>query len=256
MTESVSLERQDLVATITFSSPPYNYASANLIGQIADALDAVDADDGLRCTVLTSPGSVFCAGANLASDELDGAAGMEQILSLYGQAERLFRRRKPMVAAIHGAAVGAGLGLALAADFRVATSKARFSANFVRLGFHPGFALTFTLPRLIGQQKAARMMLTAERVKAETALEWGLIDALVDQDDLAAEARRLAWNVAGNAPLALTAVRASLLSAQGDEVAAAMKHEAGQQAALRATDDYREGVAAVFERRDPIFHGR
>lgn len=256
MAALVEINRTDFVAEVQFSNPPYHFVSPELIGAIADALDAIDQDDRIRCTILSSTGNVFCAGANLASEEFGGAEAMAQIAGLYAQAERLFRRRKPMIAAVQGAAVGAGLGLALAADFRVAAPRARFSANFVRLGFHPGFGLTCTLPRLLGIQHASRMMLTAERIRPETALQWGLVDLLAGESELMAEAHRFASSIAGNAPLALDSVRASLMASLADEVAAAMRREHAKQAALHKTEDYREGVASVFERRDPTFVGR
>jgi enoyl-CoA hydratase/carnithine racemase len=255
MHPSVTITRRGPVAEIVFANPPHNYANPELLGLIADALDAIDADDTLRCSVLASEGKSFCAGADLAGDEsIVAADGMAAIGALYVQAERLLRRRKPLVAAIQGAAIGAGLGLALVADFRVAGPAARFSSNFVRLGFHPGFGLTFTLPRLIGVQRAAWMSLSAERVKPDAALTWGLADRLAD--DARVGALAMAQEIAANAPLALIAVRATLSASLADGAVAAMRHEHAQQTALKQTADYAEGVASVFERRDANFLGR
>ncbi len=160
MTIEVTATVQGHVGEIRFAKPPYNYACPDLLRRIADQIDAMDADPAVRCILLSADGKSFCAGADLAGDKSIAASdGMDSITLLYQQALRLFRRKKPMVAAIQGAAIGAGLGLALSADFRVASPSARFSANFVRLGFHPGFALTHTLPRLVGPQKAAWLML-------------------------------------------------------------------------------------------------
>jgi enoyl-CoA hydratase/carnithine racemase len=146
--------------------------------------------------------------------------------------------------------------LARAADFRVAAPEARFSANFVRLGFHPGFGLTHSLPTLIGQQRAKWMSLSAERVKPDVALAWGLVDRLARADGLREEAHKMAADIAGNAPLALLAVRKTLVGHYADEMEAAMRHEHAQQTALKLTEDYQEGVASVFERRDAHFTGR
>ncbi len=257
MTALVTLTCNHHVADIRFSRPPHNFASPELIGKIADALDEVEANPEIRCSVLSSEGKSFCAGADLAGDaDMVGNAGMDSIASLYVQAERIFRRKKPMVVAVQGAAVGAGLGLALTGDFRVAGPGARFSANFVRLGFHPGFGLTFTIPRLIGIQHATHMMLTAERVKPETALQWGLVDRLAEDGAVLDAAHALAAEIAENAPLALLAVRATLVGAYADQIVAAMRHEHIEQTALKATADYQEGVASVFERRDARFLGR
>jgi enoyl-CoA hydratase/carnithine racemase len=244
------------VAEVRFSKPPFNYACPDLLEQIADALDAIDADPEIRCSVLSAEGKAFCAGADLAGDEaIAGNDGMAAIGRLYVQAERLFRRRKPMVAAIHGAAIGAGLGLSLAADFRVAGPGARFSSNFVRLGFHPGFGLTHTLARVVGIQKANWLMLSAERMKPDDALACGLADRL-SGEDCAGAARAMAGEIVANAPLALIAVRRTMVGGLADAAVAAMRHEHAEQTALWTTADYAEGVASVFERRDAHFTGR
>jgi enoyl-CoA hydratase/carnithine racemase len=257
MSASVTITRHGAVAEIVFANPPYNYANPKLLAQIADALDTVDADAHLRCAVLASEGKSFCAGADLAGDEsIVGADGMGAIGALYGEAERLMRRKKPLVAAVQGAAIGAGLGLALAADFRVAGPCARFSSNFVRLGFHPGFGITYTLSRLIGSQRASWMCLSAERVKPEAALAWGLVDRLAWSTDARAEALEMAQEIAANAPLALLAVRTTLTEGFADNAVAAMRHEHAQQTLLKDTADYAEGVASVFERREANFVGR
>jgi enoyl-CoA hydratase/carnithine racemase len=257
MSSKVEIRRRGHVAEIVFSRPPNNFASSTLLAEIADAVALCDDNDEVRCTVLSSEGRSFCAGADLAGDEdVTGGEGMATIGQFYVQAERLFRRRKPMVAAVQGAAIGAGLGLALAADFRVASPAARFSANFVRLGFHPGFAITCTLPRLIGETRAGWMMLSAERTKAEQAREWGLVDRLADADALIDEAHAMAAEIAVNAPLALLAVRATWIGDMADRAAAAMRREHAEQTALKSTQDYAEGVASVFERREANFVGR
>ncbi len=257
MSITVTTQHRAHVAEIRFARPPLNFACPELLSQIADALDAIDADSQMRCSVLAADGSTFCAGADLAGDTtLTGGGGMDTVGDLYVQAQRIFRRAKPMVAAVHGAAIGAGLGLALAADFRVAAPAARFAANFTALGFHPGFGLTHTLPRLIGEQRAGWMMLSSERIKPETALAWGLADRLADSDTVAQEAHHMAAEIATTGPLAVLAVRRTWLAGLADDVACAMAHEHARQSELRATADYAEGVAAVFERRPANFTGR
>jgi len=178
------------------------------------------------------------------------------VIRLYEMAWRLFRSNTPVVAAVQGAAVGAGLGLALAADFRVAAPEARFTANFVKLGFHPGFGLTHTLPRLVGAQRAELMFLTGRRLKAEEALAWGLVDEVVPAEELRAAALRLAQEIAENAPLALTATRGTLRAGLAEAVRAATLREHYEQSGLRLTEDYAEGLRAVAERRAGNFVGR
>ena len=180
---------------------------------------------------------------------------MEGARLLYVEAMRLFNTRKPLISAIQGAAVGAGLGLALVADFRVAAPEARFSANFVKLGFHPGFAITHTLPRLVGQQRAALMCLTGRRVKGEDALAWGLIDLIAPLDRLQNSAVELAQEIAENAPLAVVATRATLRADSLYALEARIGRELQEQSALRLTADFEEGVRSVKERRPGQFIG-
>lgn len=254
--KEIEVEREGFVATITLDRPPNNHVSVELMKALADEMERLDNDNGVRAIVLATAGRVFCAGADLASPGGVGADGMDTISPLYDQAVRLFSIEKPIIAAVQGAAVGAGLGLALVADFRVAAPEARFSANFVKLGFHPGFGLTHTLPRLIGEQRANLMFLTARRVKAEEGLAWGLVDEIVPLDGLVAAAQTLAAEIAANAPLAVVATRKTIRSDLAAAVRAQTNIEFEQQAILRATDDFKEGVLSVNERRPGVFQGR
>ncbi len=244
------------VATIEIRRPPHNFFDYALIRQIADAMETVDAAPGLRCAVLCAQGKSFCAGAQFSSDGTSssqrGAGGGEH---LYIEAVRLFSIRTPIVGAIQGAAIGGGLGLALVPDFRVAAPEARFAANFTRLGFHPGFGLTHTLPALVGQQRAALMFYTSRRIRGEEAAEWGLADLLVPLAELRGAAQALAAEIAENSPLGVVETRATMRRGLADRVRAATDHELAVQTRLRETEDFREGVRAVAERRVPNFRG-
>lgn len=256
MNEQVGVEVQAHVARLTFGNAPNNFATVALIGRIADALEALDADPQVRAVVLVAEGKAFCAGADLVSPNGFGAQSDDPLREFYDQVLRLYATRKPIVAAVQGAAIGAGLGLAVAADFRIATPEARFSANFTRLGFHPGFGLTHTLPRLIGAQRAAEMFLSAERYKAEVVAPWGLIDRIVNADELIASAVAWAEVIAANAPLALLATRDTMREGLVDAVRAAIVREHGEQLKLKDTEDFAEGVRAMSERRVGKFKGR
>src|SRR5258708_28630548 len=170
----------DYVATVEIHRPPHNFFDDVLIRNIADAFEALDKDDKCRALLLAAEGKSFCAGANFQSRPETNPLNQSQTASgsnpLYLEAVRLFRATKPVVAAIQGAAIGGGLGLALVADFRVAAPEARFAGNFVKIGIHPGFGLTLTLPRLIGVQKASLLMYTGRRLNGEQALAYGLVD--------------------------------------------------------------------------------
>ncbi|HEY0106893.1 MAG TPA: enoyl-CoA hydratase/isomerase family protein [Rhizomicrobium sp.] len=250
----IAVARDGHVATLTIDRPPHNHVTVELMRDLADALDHIDAERELRASVLTSAGKSFCAGADLVSPSgIANPNAKEGINALYVEAVRLFSVRKPIVAAVQGAAVGAGLGLALVADFRVAAPEARFSANFVKLGFHPGFGITHTLPRIVGEQRAALMCLTGRRIKGEDALAWGLVDALAPLDRLREAAHQLAQELAEAAPLAVQATRATLRRELAERVKAQTDREFIEQSVLRKTDDFAEGVRAVAERRPGRF---
>ncbi len=251
----ISFRRDDHVALLEIDRPPHNFVSVEMMRDLADALEAIDGERDLRATVLASAGKAFCAGADLASPTGVGGEGMAGINPLYVEAVRLFSTRKPIVAAVQGAAVGAGLGLALVADFRVAAPEARFAANFVKLGFHPGFGITHTLPRVVGVQRGALMCLTGRRIKAEEALGWGLIDQMVPLDELRDAALALAREIAEAAPLAVESTRATLRAGLAAAVKAQTDLELIEQTRLRQTSDFAEGVRSVNERRPGVFVG-
>jgi enoyl-CoA hydratase/carnithine racemase len=244
------------VAVVTLDRPPHNFVSVEFMSELADAMEAADASADVRAIVLQSEGRTFSGGADFASPTDKVASGMAGVNALYDQAVRLFSVATPIVAAVQGSAVGAGLGLALVADFRVAAPEARFAANFVKLSFHPGFGLTHTLPRLVGQQRAALMFLTGRRIKAEEGLGWGLVDQVVPADELRGAALALAKEIAENAPLAVAATRKTLRAQLAADVRAQTDIEHKEQAILRATEDFAEGVRSVAERRPGNFAGR
>jgi len=243
----------DHVATLEFSRPPHNHFSLGLINQLANACEELAAGD-CRAIVLCSTGRVFCAGADFAAGpELSSGDGVQH---LYDAAARLFRQPLPIVAAVQGAAVGGGLGVAMAADFRVASPHARFAANFALLGIHQGFALTVTLPAAVGQQAALEMLYTGRRVTGEEAVTLGLADQLADPADLRAQAHALAARIAAAAPLAVRSIRQTMRGPLAEQAVAAMKRERAEQDRLMQTSDWREGLAAVAGRRSARFTGR
>src|SRR5882724_1208379 len=258
----IGVDIAGFVGTVEIRRPPNNFFDLSLINQIADAFEELDATDRCRAVVLAAQGKSFCAGANFGDGSTLDKSGQRPgeasspVSHLYMQAVRLFRSKKPIIGAIHGAAVGGGLGLAMVPDFRVTCPEARFVANFTRLGFHPGFGLTETLPAVIGQQKAAVMFYTGRRVGGEEALAMGLADVLVPQDQVRAAAQKLAAEIAESAPLAIVATRLTLRRGLADRVEAATEHEVKEQTQLRQTDDFKEGVKAMAERRAPSFAGR
>jgi enoyl-CoA hydratase/carnithine racemase len=249
--DSITVTIDGHVATVEIHRPPHNWFDLDVITTLADRVLALDDEVDCRALVLCSEGKNFCAGANLGETDV-----VENTSALYGEAVRLFSNRKPIVAAVQGAAVGGGLGLALSADFRVASPETRFSCNFSRLGFHPGFGISVTLPAVIGAQRALELMYTSRDVRGEEALALGLADRVVPASELRTAAHAFAEEIASAGPLALLAIRDTMRGDLAARVRAATALERERQEALRVTEDFREGVQAMAERRTPEFTGR
>lgn len=254
----VHLEQVDHVTVAEIRRPPFNYFDSELVRSLADAFEHLDGDDGCRAVVLAASGRAFCAGADfqasagsaLFSENSESGAGAG---SLYGHAVRLFRTRKPVVAAVQGAAIGGGLGLSLVADFRVACEHTRFSANFVKLGVHAGFGISHVLPRVVGIQKASLMLYSGRRVGPQDALAMGLVDVLTTADRIREEAIALATEIAEGAPLAVESTRATLRQGLAEAVEKQLEREYSEQLRLAQTADHEEGKRAVAERRPGNF---
>jgi len=243
----------DHVATLEFSRPPSNFFSVGLIRQLADACDELANDSRCRAIVLCSAGRIFCAGADFADAHAVGTPGGGH---LYDHAIRLFEQPLPIVAAVQGAAIGGGLGLAMAADFRVAVPEARFAANFALLGIHHGFALSVTLPAAVGEQVALDLLYTGRRLGGAEAHELGLADRLAEPGQARAQAHALAAQIAAAAPLAIRSIRSTMRGRLAEQARAAMARERAEQDRLMQTADWKEGVAAVSARRPANFTGR
>ena len=248
----------DHVAVVEIHRPPNNFFDLELIDGLVAAFGDLDEEDSCRVSVLCSEGKNFCAGAQFGSDgrrggEITATNADGSPRHLYDAAFDLFSKRKPVVGAIQGAAVGGGLGVACFPDFRIAAPEARFTANFARLGFHHGFGLTVTLPRLVGNQQALDLLYTGRRVKGDEAVEMGMADKLVPLDDLRQVAYDFACEIAGSAPLAVESIRYTMRGHLADAIKAATDNEKAEQDRLRTTNDWREGVNAMNERRTPNF---
>ncbi len=255
--EHIAVDTAGHVATIEVRRGPNNFVDTDMVAEIADALEIYDRTTDVRAIVLCAEGKHFCAGADFGSRGPDGVArATKRGRHLYKEAQRLWRTGKPIVAAVHGAAVGAGVGLAVMADFRVTCPEARFAVNFTRLGYHPGFGLTATLPRLIGMQQATLLMYTGRRITGEEALRIGLADYCVPLDQVRAKATELATEIAQSAPLSVVSTRETMRRGLADAVASATEREYEEQDWMRNTADFKEGTKAMGERRLPNFQAR
>jgi 2-(1,2-epoxy-1,2-dihydrophenyl)acetyl-CoA isomerase len=243
------------VGTVTIDRPPNNFFDAALIAGIGDAVEALAAA-GCRAVVLRSEGKHFCAGASLGGGEESQAESEAGRRLLYEQAARLFGGPLPIVAAVRGAAIGGGLGLALAADFRVGSPETRMAANFAQLGFHHGFALTVTLPMVVGSQRANEVLYTGRRLDGTESHRIGMLDRLVAVEEIEPEAYRFAAELASSAPLSVQRIRATMRAGLAERCREIMVWESAEQEVLLGTADFAEGVAATAQRRVANFQGR
>ena len=258
----ITVNLDGFVATVEIHRPPHNYFNLEMVTAIADAYEFLEMETECRAIVLASEGKSFCAGAEFGKpsgdtfEQVEISPGTPNGRShIYEQGARMMQAQIPVVAAIQGAAIGGGLGVALTSDFRVAAPEARFSANFARLGFHHGFGLTVTLPELVGNQAAMNLLFTGRRVKADEALGLGLCDEVVEQAQLREKARSMANEIALSAPLSIRAIRRTMRQGLVDQFRAATDREQVEQEWLRKTTDFGEGIRATAARRDPEFQG-
>jgi enoyl-CoA hydratase/carnithine racemase len=243
------------VATVTMRRPPHNLLTVPMLREVADHFESLEGR--CRAAVLAAEGRSFCAGADFRSDvapDPTAAGSFEQTTAaFYAQALRIFDAPVPVIAAVGGGAIGAGFGLALACDMRVVSENGWFQVNFVRLGIHPGFAISATLPRLVGPGATADLLYTARRVDAAEALRIGMCERVVQTGTEVSAAIAIATEIAAGAPAAIATTRATLRAGLSAIARDAMEHELDEQSALAGTSDAREGVAAMLERRPPRF---
>ena len=250
--DDITVEIDGNIAFVEINRPPNNFFDYLLIQQIADAYEEIDSIPECRIIILSSEGKNFCAGANFGQDE-DMLDKSVTYAKLYAQAVRLFKTKKPVIAVIQGAAIGGGLGLALSADFRIASPEARFSANFAKLGFHPGFGSSVTLPRVVGRQMAMDMLFTARRVNGEEAFSIGLADKLAQKENLMKEAINFAEEISSSAPMAVESIRSTLRGNLAQQVEEIVDWELSEQVRLQKTEDFKAGIEASLKRELPKF---
>ena len=257
--ETITLDIADRVATITLNRPDrLNACSLEMADEIGDALDQLE---GARALMLTGAGRAFCSGADLQMAGRRSVAGGPASFnaltrSLHPMLLKLSRVEMPVVTAVNGAAAGIGCSLALTGDFVVAARSAYFLQAFVNIGLIPDGGASWLLPRLVGKARATEMMMLGEKLRAETAADWGLIHKAFDDDALIAEARALAERLAAGPTVALGLMRRNIDMALQADLATSMQREAEAQSIAGDSADAAEGAGAFLQKRKPKFEGR
>jgi len=257
---AVLYELSDHVAELTLNRPENrNSMTPDVLEGLAEGIARVRADRDVRCLIVTGRGRSFCAGADFRSRARrgdDSLAPHERSFAAYEPFLKVLEVEVPVIAALNGHAIGGGLGLAVVCDLRVANRDAKYGANFVRLGLHPGMATTYLLPRLMGVARASEFLLTGRIVTGAEAAEAGLVNYAVAADEVLPRARALAREIASAAPLAVRWTKRSIYRHLDWDPPEAARFEAHVQSRSFETEDHREGVAALLEKREPVFRGR
>lgn len=248
------------ILTIRFNRPDKLNAMTEAMGDdLIAAVEKARGEEKARVVVLAGEGKAFCAGGdmtmiknNTQRSVLENTEGMKAFY------ERFLRIRDipvPTIASIQGAAIGAGLCIAMACDIRLATESAKLAVNFTALGLHPGMGATWLLPRVAGMPHAAELLFSSRRIKGEEAERIGLVNRAVPEDELASATRTLAEEIAGCAPVAVRLTKRALRQAQESSLGDQLNFEAIQQAVTFSGKDVHEGIDAVMAKRKPEFTG-
>ena len=260
---AVLYESKDYIATITLNRPENrNSMTDDVLEGLRAAVARAKEDPELRCVIITGRGKSFCAGADFKSGaQRDGGSTRkllpnERSFAMYSPCLSILQIEVPVIGALQGHAIGGGFGLALVCDIRVANRDARFGANFTKLGIHPGMATTYILPRLVGLPRAAELLFAGRIVTGAEAAELGMVNHAVAEADVMPRALELAREIAGCAPIAVRWTKRSLYRNYGWDPVSAAEGEAHAQSRTFETEDSKEGVAALLEKRAPVFKGR
>ncbi|HEY7295778.1 MAG TPA: enoyl-CoA hydratase-related protein [Dehalococcoidia bacterium] len=257
---AIVFEQADGVATITLNRPEaFNSLNMAMAQELFDAAHRCDAEPAIRAVLITGAGRAFCGGGDLKSfaAQSDVPSHLKQLTTyLHGAVSRMARSEKPTIAAVNGAAAGAGFSLMLACDLALASQSARFTMAYTKAGLSPDGSSSFYLPRIVGMRRALELTLTNRVLSAEEALDWGIVCRVVPDAELVSEARTLAAELAAGATLAFGKAKELLRGSFSESLETQMENETQAIAALARTADYREGSAAFFEKRAPRFSGR
>ncbi len=254
--------KHDGIATLVMNRPDrLNALNNELAMAVNDALGRIAKDPSVNVVVITGAGRAFCAGGDLgalgkghqtgATHELEPLlrAGMQMVLKMRTMPQ-------PVIAAVNGAAAGAGMNIALAADIRIAAEEATFGQNFSKVGLSPDYGGMYFLPQLVGPAKAAELFYTGDMIDAKTALALGIVNQVVPAAQLEMAVKALAQKIAQGPSLPIRAVKKALFASEEKELAQALDNEVREQIRCYLSDDCREGIRAFFEKRHPTFQGK
>lgn len=258
--ETILVEQEEGVATITLNRPDkYNALNRLVAKELISVFKEAQRSEAIRCLLLTGAGKGFCAGQDLGDSEARSAdfSFREHLEEGYNKmVSWMHSLEKPIVVAVNGACVGAGLGLALAGDIRYASDQAKFRSAFIGIGLAPDSGVSYWLPRLIGPARAAEMLFTNDLIDATTAAQWGLINKVLPHDQLLPAAKALALKLAAGPTRGIGLTKRALNHAWGASFSEQLAYEAQLQEIAGHTADYREGVAAFREKREVQFTGK
>lgn len=250
------------IATVMLNRPDkLNALNNELATALSNSITRLSEDDSIRVVVLTGAGRAFCAGGDLGvigkGRQLGDTKDLEPLLRSGMQAVLKIRSMpQPVIAAVNGAAAGAGMNIALAADIRIAAEEAAFGQNFVKVGLFPDYGGTYFLPELVGPAKAAELFYTGDMIDSRTALELGIVNRVVPAGKLEAEVRILAAKIAQGPPLSIRAIKKTLFGGKQAELSAALEQEVVEQLRCFHSQDCSEGIRAFFEKRPPQFQDK
>lgn len=247
----------DQVATLTLNSPlKRNALEPAMRDELAACIQTIRHDTSIRAVVITGAGGHFCSGGdlrNIASANLDNAGWLRRMQSLHEWVHELITLDRPVIAAVDGAAAGAGFSLAMAADFVLATPRAWFNMSFLKVGLVPDVGAFYSLPRIVGVQRAKEIMLSARDVHAQEALALGLVMELHEPDQLLPRAQAMARSFVGASPAAVALIKRSLQEALGGGLTAMLSAEAQAQSLAAGTQAHQEAVQRFLSKQPPLF---
>ncbi|WP_037574526.1 enoyl-CoA hydratase/isomerase family protein [Phaeacidiphilus oryzae] len=256
------VSKQGHIGWLTLNRPERkNSFTFDMLDEWAAAYREFERDEDIRAVVLTGAGDAFCAGADLSG--LDGGGERTPLQNrklMTDQVHQVIRAvedlNKPLIAGINGAAVGAGLDMALMCDYRIATDTVRLSEGYVRVGLVPGDGGAYFLPRIVGRSRALRLLWTGEFVEAGRALEWGLVDEVLPVDGFRPRLEEFAGQLAAMPPVSVQLIKRAVRHGENGDLRASLDLIASHQAVVQSTADSKEALAAFQERRKPTFEGR